>query len=440
MSDLGLSWIRAQFPSLSQSLESLQIHPHPQDIGSSHSSLDSTSVAFLDGPGGTQIPATVLEAMQNYLIQANANAHGAFITSAKTDALMAEARSATADFLGCDPDEIVFGPNMTSLTFMLSRSLGRSLRPGDEIIVTQLDHDANIAPWEALQEKGVIIRYVDIQTADCTLDLNHLKQLLNEHTCLVAVGYASNAVGTINDVSEIVQLAHAYGAVVFVDAVHYAPHGVIDVRELDCDFLVCSAYKFFGPHVGILYGKRQHLTSLRPYKVAPAPEVGPARWETGTPNFEGIAGVVATLQYIESLGHRVSRDITTRREAMIAAMSAIQSYEQQLSATLVKGLLEIPGLTFYGIRDRDQLHRRTPTVSIRLAGMSPEDVARQLGDRGIFTWHGNFYAQKLTTRLGVEKTGGLLRIGMVHYNTLSEVQRMLQALHEIAVQPALSSS
>ena len=435
MFSLDIPWIRAQFPALSLPLQSLQ-HKEYFDLRTSEA---ETPVAFLDGPGGTQVPEMVIKAMQMYLVRQNANAHGAFITSASTDVMMAEARLATAAFLGCAPDEVVFGANMTSLTFMLSRALGRSLRPGDEIIVTQLDHDANIAPWEALREKGVIIRHVDIHPDDCTLDLEHFEHLLSDHTCLVAMGYASNAVGSINDVAKVVKLAHNHRAVVFVDAVHYAPHGVIDVRALDCDFLVCSAYKFFGPHVGILYGKREHLTSLKPYKVNPAPDDIPMRWETGTPNFEGIAGLRATLRYLESLGRWVSPSVTSQREAMVAAMTAIQAYEKQLSEVLIDGLLEVPGLKFYGIRDRRQFAHRTPTVSIRLEGHEPQSIAKQLGDRGIFTWHGNFYAQRLTETLGIENQGGLLRIGMVHYNTLEEVGRTLQALHEIVAQPALSS-
>lgn len=412
MVDLDLGWIRNQFPALSQ-----QINGQP--------------VIFFDGPGGTQVPSSVIDAIAEYLVKSNANAHGAFATSQRTDALITSARAAIADLLGCNSDELVFGANMTTLTYTLSRAIARELQPGDEIIVTKLDHYANVSPWYALCERGVVIREVDINVEDCTLNMNHLQQQINERTRLVAVGYASNAVGTINDVATVVKLAHAVGAMVFVDAVHYVAHAPIDVHMLECDFLTCSAYKFFGPHVGVLYAKREHLERLRPYKVQPAPEELPSRWETGTQNYEGLAGLVATINYLAQIGHRVLPGVKNRREALLAAMIAIKQYERDLCQKLVTGLLEIPGLTLYGITDPTRFDWRTPTVGIRLAGQTPHAIAKALGEQGIFTWNGNFYALGLTEKLGVESSGGLLRIGLVHYNSVEEIHHLLKALLEM---------
>ena len=408
--------IRAQFPALQQE-------------------INNRPVIFFDGPGGTQVPSSVIEAMSKYLTESNANAHGAFATSRQTDELVKSARLAMADFLGCDRDEIVFGANMTTLTFTLSRAIARELQPGDEIIVTRLDHYGNVSPWLALKEKGIIIRTIDINLEDCTLNLANLREQINEQTKLVAVGYASNAVGTINNVAEVVKLAHAVNALVFIDAVHYAPHSLIDVKALDCDFLTCSAYKFFGPHVGILYSKREHLSQLRPYKVQPAPSEIPDCWETGTQNFEGLAGVVATIDYLADLGRQLLPSVENRRTAIVMAMTAIHNYEQELCQHLIAGLLQVPGLTFYGINDPDRFAWRTPTVGIRLREQTPYAVAKALGDRGIFTWHGNFYALGLTERLGIESSGGLLRIGLVHYNTVDEINRLLTALTELSALP-----
>jgi cysteine desulfurase family protein (TIGR01976 family) len=395
--------------------------------------IDGRIPVFFDGPGGSQVPASVIEAMSDYLVAANANAHGAFATSRRTDECIASARAAAADLLGCGADEVVFGANMTTLTFAFSRAVGRELNPGDEIIVTRLDHDANVSPWLALaEEKDAVVRVADVRSDDCTLDMDDLKRLLNPKTRLVAIGYASNAVGTVNDVAAVVRLARAVGARVFVDAVHYAPHGPIDVHALDCDFLVCSAYKFYGPHVGILYAKRQHLIRLRPYKVRPAPEEGPSRWETGTLNHEGLAGFVATVDYLAELGRRVLPSASNRRAALAAAMEASREYERELGAQLITGLLKIPGLTLYGIADPARFAWRTPTVAIRLAGKSPTDLALKLAKRGIFTWHGNFYALGLSEKLKVETDGGFLRIGLLAYNTREEVKWLLLALQEIA--------
>jgi len=321
---------------------------------------------------------------------------------------------------------------MTTLAFALSRAVGRELKRGDELIVTRLDHDANVAPWVALEERGAAVRFVDIHPEDCTLDMDDLKRQINKRTRVVAAGYAANAVGTINDVAEVVRLSHRVGALAFIDAVHYAPHGPIDVRALDCDFLACSSYKFFGPHCGVLYGKREHLTRLRPYKVRPASEEIPDRWETGTQNHEGLAGVAAAIDYVAELGRRVSPEASTRRAQLLAAYGAIRNYERGLAERLISGLLAIPGLTFYGIKDPERFDHRTPTVAIRMEGHTPRQLAEFLGERGIFTWDGNYYALNLTERLGVESSGGMLRIGLVHYNTAEEIDRLLGALNEIA--------
>jgi cysteine desulfurase family protein (TIGR01976 family) len=413
MRDFDITWVRAQFPALRQE-------------------VSGRPAAFFDGPGGTQVPQRVIDAMGDYLILSNANTHGAFATSRRSDEILAAAHAAVADLLGCDANEVVFGPNMTTLTFALSRALGRDLRPGDELLVTRLDHDANVAPWVALEERAAVVRVVDIHPEDCTLDMDDLKRQLNARTRLIAVGYAANAVGTINDVAEITRLAHRAGALAFIDAVHYAPHGPIDVRALDCDFLACSSYKFFGPHCGVLYGKRQHLTRLRPYKVRPAPEAIPGRWETGTQNHEGLAGVAAAVDYLAELGRRHDPAAGTRRAQLLAAYTAIRQYERGLAERLIRGLLAIPGLTFYGIREPERFTQRTPTVAIRMEGRTPRQLAEFLGERGIFTWDGNYYALSLTERLDVESSGGMLRIGLVHYNTAEEVDRLLTALRELA--------
>lgn len=408
---LDSTWVRTQFPSLK-----LEVNGQP--------------VAFLDGPAGTQVPQQVMNAILQYFLQSNANTCGAFATSQRNDAMIASTRSAMADFFNCGKDEVVFGQNMTTITFALARAIGRELRPGDEIVVTTLDHDGNVAPWRAVEEKGVVIRQVDIHENDCTLDLEDLKRKITSKTKIVAVGYASNAVGTINPVAEITKLAHNAGALMFVDAVHYAPHGLIDVKALDCDFLVCSPYKFFGPHMGTLYGKREHLLRFTPYKVRPAPDALPDRWETGTQLQELIAGVGAAVDYLAELGRRCDSGAMERRSALVAAYRATRQHETALLSRLINGLLAIPDLRFFGIRDAKRFHERCSTVSVRVGDHHPTEVAKFLGERGIFVWDGNYYALNLTERLGVEKTGGLLRIGLVHYNTMEEVERLLSALQE----------
>jgi len=409
---LDLTWSRAQFPALAQT-----INGHP--------------ATFLDGPGGTQVPQPVIDAISGYLRRNNANTAGAYATSRNTDAMIAEARRAMADFFNCDPDEVVFGPNMTTLTYAISRSIGRELHPGDEILLTHLDHDANISPWRALEEHGVTIRLAEINEEDCTLDMHDLTAKITERTKLVAVGYASNAVGTINHAEEVIRLAHKAGALAYIDAVHYAPHGPIDVRALDCDFLVCSTYKFFGPHMGVLYGKREHLKRLVPYKVRANTNAIPNRWEWGTLNHECIAGITACVDYLADLGRRADPSASTRRSALLAAYKAIQQHERELMERLISGLLVIPGLKLYGIHNPQRFNQRCPTVAVRIAGWTPLQLATKLGERGFFTWDGNYYALNLTERLNVEKDGGFLRIGLAHYNTTEEVERFLAALREI---------
>src|SRR5580693_728603 len=430
---LDLHWVRAQFPALAQT-----VNGHP--------------AVFLDGPGGTQVPQRVIDAISGYLSRDNANTGGAYATSRNTDTMLAEARAGMSDFLNCGADEIVFGPNMTTLTYAMSRSIGRDLGPDDEILVTRLDHDANVSPWLALEEKGVTIRWAEIHEEDCTLDLDDLASKINERTKLVAVGYASNAVGTINPIKKIVSLAHAAGALAYIDAVHYGPHGLIDVAALDCDFLVCSTYKFFGPHMGVLFGKREHLQRFHPYKVRPLTDAVPNRWEWGTLNHECIAGITACVDYLADLGRRSLTNAGTaalgcpssearpaatsdRRAAIIAAFEAIHNYEHELMNRLIIGLQQIPKVKIYGITDSSRFSERCPTLALRVvdqtADQTPLALATKLGDQGFFTWDGNYYALNLTERLDVEKSGGFLRIGLVHYNTADEVDRLLAALREI---------
>jgi cysteine desulfurase family protein (TIGR01976 family) len=408
---LDLAWVRSQFPSLK-------------------TQVNGQSAAFLDGPAGTQVPTQVIHAIQSYLLTANANTGGAFLTSRRTEEIIAHARAAMADLFHCEKDEVVFGQNMTTITCAISRAIARELKPGDEILLTTLDHDANYSPWKALEEKGVVIRQVDIREADCTLDLDDLKSKLNEKTRLVAVGYASNSVGTINPVAEITKLAHAAGAMIYIDAVHYAPHGLIDVKALDCDFLVCSPYKFFGPHMGALYGKRQHLQAFRPYKVRPCTDQIPDRWESGTQIHELIAGVGAAVEYLAELGRRCDAGVKTRRESLAAAYHSTVAYETGIIWRLIEGLKTIPGAHVYGITDPQRSTERCSTLSLRIGNRHPTAIASFLGERGIFTWDGNYYALNLSERLGVESQGGMLRIGLVHYNTAEEVDRLLASLRE----------
>jgi cysteine desulfurase family protein (TIGR01976 family) len=395
---------------------------------------DGRPVVFLDGPGGTQVPQRVIDAVAGYLRDTNANAGGAFTTSRLSDAMADEAHAAVADFLGAgSPDEIKFGYNMSTLTLHIGRSIGATLGPGDEIVVTTLDHEANVSTWRAMAaDRGVTVQTVDIDPDDVTLDLEDLESKLGPRTKLVAVGYASNAVGTVNPVREIVARAHEVGALTYVDAVAYAPHGPIDVRDLDTDFLVCSVYKWFGPHLGALYGKAEVLDRLPAFKVRPAHD----RFETGTAAFESIAGTLAATGYLRDLGRDYgdvtgapgASDASERRRELVAAMVAIGAYEGDLVTRLIDGLEAIGGLTIHGITDRARFGSRVPTVSVSIDGVHPRAAAEALGREGIYTWDGDFYATGLIERLGKAETGGVLRLGLVHYNTAAEVDRTLETL------------
>lgn len=413
--------VRAAFPSLA-----LQYNGLP--------------VIFLDNPGGTQVPQVCVDAIGQYLASANANTFGAFLTSKRTDTVIAAARQGMADLLNAaDPREISFGANMTSLTFALSRAIGRTLAAGDEIVVTALDHDANIAPWLALEEeRGVTVRVADFDHATCTLNMDDLRGKITARTRLVAVGYASNAVGTINDVATICGWAREAGALSFIDAVQYAPHGPIDVQTLGCDFLVCSSYKFFGPHLGVMYGRLGLLESLAAYKVRPADSHAPGKWETGTQNHECLAGLVATIDYLAALGRphieaapKSLAGMTGRRLELHVAMGMIKSYERALVERLLAGLATLPGVRIFGLTNKQDFARRVPTVALTIDGHTPRELATRLGEQGIFAWDGNYYALTLMERLGLEAGGGALRLGLAHYNTDEEIDRVLVALHAI---------
>jgi cysteine desulfurase family protein (TIGR01976 family) len=389
-------------------------------------------VALFDGPGGTQVPESVIAAIGDYYRTSNANHDGAFLTSRRSDASVHEAHRAMADMLGAaDAEEIKFGANMTSLTFHVSRSIGATMAPGDEIVVTILDHEGNVGPWKAIAaDRGLVVRTLDIRDADCTLALDQLDELLTDRTRLVAVGWASNAVGTINPVAEIVRRAHAAGAWTYLDAVHAAPHLPIDVAAVGTDFLACSTYKFFGPHAGVLYGRAEVLDRLPAYKLRPAED----RFETGTGNFEGLNGVTAAVEYLAEIGvtYGGASDGAARGDRVHAGMAAIRAYEMGIYRRLADGLEAIPGLTLYGITDRDRFEDRTPTAALRLEGIAPRAVAEALGAEGIAVWDGDFYATGLIERLGLLERGGVVRIGLTHYNTAAEVDRLVEALRRIA--------
>jgi cysteine desulfurase family protein (TIGR01976 family) len=388
------------------------------------------SVAFLDGPGGTQVPQRVVEAISHYLGHTNANHGGLFATSLESDALLDRAHGAFAEFLGADdPATIVFGQNMTSLTFALSRSLAKTWKPGDEVIVTRLDHDANVSPWTlAARDAGVTVRFVPLRPEDGTLDLAAFRELLSPNTRLVAVGCASNAVGTVNPVRDITHWAHEAGALVFLDAVHYAPHALLDVQRIGCDFLACSAYKFFGPHLGILWGKRRWLDELEAYKVRPAPLTTPDKWMTGTQNHEAIAGALAAVDYLADLGRMLAgNDSLPRREALRQAYQEIGIYERSLAMRLLSGLAEIPEIKVWGVTQPERIEERVATISFTHQRFTAAQMAERLAESGFFTWHGNYYALNFTEAMGLEPDG-MLRVGLLHYNTMAEVERLLEAV------------
>ncbi|HZU70478.1 MAG TPA: cysteine desulfurase-like protein [Ktedonobacteraceae bacterium] len=426
-------------------MQSLDLSPYRRYFPSLALKVNGNHAVYFDNPGGTQVAQQVIDAMVTYFLEANANTHGAFLTSHRTDQVIANARQAMADFLYAgSPDEIVFGPNMTTLTFAFSRAIGKTLQPGDEIVVTVLDHDANVAPWLALQERGVVIRTVDVHPENVTLDMEDMRAKIGERTKLVAVGYASNAVGTINDVTTIIRWAHEAGALAWIDAVQFAPHGPIDVQALDADFLICSSYKFFGPHLGILYGKAEYLERFPAYKVRPSSNDIPERWETGTLNHEGLAGLVGVIDYLAMLGREQGEQYkdafrTTggghmysgRQLELKVAMQAVMDYERGLSAQLLSGLREIKGIQVYGITNPQDLAWRVPTITCNIEGHSPQELAEYLAEAGIFSWNGNYYALGIMERLGLEEQGGALRLGMAHYNTPEEIDRVLERLEQL---------
>lgn len=414
---LDISAIRSQFPSLKR------------------------PAVFFDNPGGTQIAKQSLDRINKYLIECNANHEGAFATSIASDAILDEAHRGMADFYNAaHPEEIVFGNNMTTLTLHISRSISRDWNEGDEIVVTRLDHDANATPWVlAAQDRGCKITWVDFDVEDGTLKLDDLQRALEHKPRLLAIGYASNSLGTINPVEKIVRMAHDAGTLVYIDAVQYAPHGPIDVQKLDCDFLVTSAYKFFGTHAGILYGKRELLEKLFAYKVRPATNELPGKFETGTQNHEGIAGVLGAIEYFEWIGREFGNEYFEgeenykgRRLDLKKAMIAIRAYENELSRALLSALQSVPGIRIFGLSDAQRLEERVVTYSFRLKDLHPRKVAEQLAEQGIYVWDGNYYAINVTERLGLEDNGGMVRVGAAHYNTLEEVEKLKEALTKIS--------
>jgi cysteine desulfurase family protein (TIGR01976 family) len=400
--------IRAHFPALER------VH-------------NGNPVAYFDGPGGTQVPRPVVDAMDDYLFNHNANTHWRYPTSEETDALIAHARETLADFLNGRPDEIVFGQNMTTLTFHLARALGRQWGKGDEIVITELDHHGNVAPWRALEkDRGVTVRMVKMRTEDGRLDWSDLEAAITPRTKLLAIGAASNALGTITDVARATQLAHAVGALAFVDAVHYAPHVLVDAQQIGCDFLACSAYKFYGPHIGVLWGKRDLIESLDAPRLDPAPQESPERLETGTQNHEGIVGASTAVEFLASLSpdHRER----PRRESLAATFAALHARGMTLLEKLWNSLAEIDGLTLHGPRPDTP---RTPTLSFTMRGIKTDDLAIALAKRGVFVSNGDFYAATIVERLGLVPDG-LLRVGCSCYTTESEVDRLIEGVRAMA--------
>lgn len=415
-----INTIRNQFPSLNRPLENGNLPIH------------------LDNPAGTQVPQQVIDAVSNYYITMNANSGGAFPTSERSDEMVRNARQTAADFLNAPAsEEIVFGPNMTSLNFALSRALAKTLQPGDEIVLTMMDHDANISPWLRIAEDyGLLVRWVDIKTEDCTLDMDSLEAALTDRTRVVATVHASNAVGTINPVAHIAEMAHAAGALYVVDAVQSAPHTPIDVQAIGCDFLLCSAYKFFGPHIGILWGRYDLLESLPAYKVRPAKNKAPYRWETGTPSFETIAGTLAALDYLADIGHQYGDgdqfpQFEGKRRDLKAAMVTLADYERQLVSHLIAMLNTLSGIEIAGITDPNRYHERVPTVVFTLPKYSPLEIAQHLAQHGIYVWDGNYYALAIMERLDKQASGGMVRVGLAHYNTFEEIDRLGEVLYQL---------
>ncbi|MDP7002557.1 MAG: cysteine desulfurase-like protein [Candidatus Thalassarchaeaceae archaeon] len=414
MSDFPIGKIRAEFPGLERE-------------------VDGEKAIFFDGPGGSQVPKRVAGAVCKYLLDHNANVGMSFETSKETDLIIAQALEAAADFVGSqDPREMVFGQNMTSLNLQLASALSRTWGPGDEVVVTRLDHDGNVRPWVLAAEwSGAKVRKIDVNPDDCTLDRGSIERSINDRTVLVAVGAASNLSGTINDVNWIVERAHNFGAEVVVDAVHYAPHNLIDVEKMGCDYLLCSPYKFFGPHQGLLWGRLRRMEELPVAKLRVSSEEVPFRWMTGTQSHEGMAGTIAAIEHIAWIGREVAGNSgMDRRDALRAAYSAIEEYERGLCKIMVKGLMEIEGVRIWGITDWERFSERAPTVSFTHPRKTASEIGEALAERGVFVWAGNFYALELTEALGLEPEG-VLRAGVLHYNTIEEVERFLSSIRSI---------
>jgi cysteine desulfurase family protein (TIGR01976 family) len=420
---LDVPYVRRQFPALQRTVDG-----HP--------------VAYFDCPGGTQVPQRVVDAVTDYLVGHNANTHGFFASTIETDHLLADARDALADFLGCDWDEVAFGANTTTLNFLLAHSLVHDLKEGDEVLITELDHEANRGPWLSLQDRGVVVREVPVDPATCTIAWDVFERLLNERTRIVAAVWASNAVGTVNDVGRVVEMARSAGALTVIDAVHYALHGVIDVAALGCDFLLCSAYKFFAPHVGVLYARRETAEVVRALRLRTQLRETPFKFETGTLNHEGIVGAAAAVDFIADLGRHHLRRVAAepalaarlegldgRRRQIVAGMLAAEAHEQPLARHLIESLRAIPGVTVYGPPGD---HPRTSTVAFTIDGVHPEEACRRLGDEGLFLWDGHFYAVRLVERLGLIERGGLVRAGLAPYTTAGEVERLLEGVRRLA--------
>ncbi|HCU98865.1 MAG TPA: cysteine desulfurase-like protein [Chloroflexi bacterium] len=395
---------------------------------------------YLDNPGGTQICNSSIKYMKDYLIHNNANRGGSFVTSINTENILLEARQAMSDFINANSkDEIIFGANMTSLTFAIARSLTNWIKAGDEIILSRLDHDANISPWlQMAKDTGATVKWVDFDPTDCTLDIDSFNTAINDHTKLIAIGYASNSVGSINPIKTIAKMAHSVDALIFVDAVQYVPHGPTDVQDLDIDFLVCSAYKFFGPHQGILWGKYELLEKLKAYKVRPASEKPPDKFETGTQNHESQAGILGAISHFEWIGEKFGNKFSANFQHMSGrtlklhnGLLAIQKYEQQLSHHLINGLQNIPNISIKGITNTKQISSRIPTISFTIKDQNPQQVAALLGDQNIFVWDGHYYAIEIIKQLGINSSKGMVRVGATHYNTINELDKFLDVLSSI---------
>ena len=405
---LDLDAVRARFPALAR-------------VGD-----DGRPVVLVDAPGGSQVPTDVIEAVARHYRRGMSNTHGAFATSQETDDVIAEARRAAADFTGADPDEIVFGPNATTLLLHVSRSFSKTLAPGDEVVVTRLDHDANVRPWVlAAADAGATVRWVDVRDDDVTIDVDSFDAALSERTKLVAFTLASNAVGTIPPAADLAARAKDVGALVAVDGVHLAQHRLPDLHGIGADLLVCSPYKFFGPHLGILAARRSLLADWSPYKLIPSSDDVPERWETGTQNHEGLAGLSAAVDYLAGLSGGAG---ASRRDRLATAYDDIAAHERMLADRFLEGLAAIPAVRLWGIADRDRTGERTPTFAIRVGDQHPAETAKALGARGIFVWDGDYYAREIMVRLGLLDTGGAVRVGFCHYHSADEVDRVLEDL------------